>query len=209
MSTETRLTGMSLEAWAGEIRVNLIRLLGLILFYANHLIQYHFLKDDAWRTTEYHNAITALVIAWGGMVAVIHIITIQRPEISSRFRYKPWMKYAITVMDLLFIYSLTSLHPDGARGPLALLLFLVIAAAPVRFSLRLIYVATLGAMLTYVVMIGTNYMKLGSDRYYAVDNVSHVPRPTQAIMLLSLGGAGLLAGQVVRQARRLATKHDP
>jgi uncharacterized membrane protein YsdA (DUF1294 family) len=92
---------------------------------------------------------------------------------------------------------------------MVLLLFLVIAAAPVRFSLKLVYVATLGAMLTYLLLIGTSFVMMGSERYYAADNVRRVPRPTQVIMLLSLGGAGLLAGQVVRQARRLATKNDP
>ena len=209
MSNDRRLAGLPLEAWAGEVRVNLIRLLGLVVFYAHHLIQYHFLKDDAWRTADYHNAITALVIAWGGMVALIHLVTLPQQGQLEPTRYKSWMKYAITVMDLLFIYLLTGWHPEGAKGPMVLLLFLVIASAPVRFSLKLVYVASLGAMLTYLLLIGTSFVMMGSERYYAADNVRRVPRPTQAIMLLSLGGAGLLAGQVVRQARRLATKNDP
>jgi len=206
MSNDRRLDGLPLEAWAGEVRVNLIRLLALVVFYSHHLIQYHFLKDDAWRTADYHNAITALVIAWGGMVAIIHLVTLPQQGQLEPTRYKSWMKYAITVMDLLFIYLLTGWHPEGDRGPMVLLLFLVIAAAPVRFSLKLVYVATLGAMLTYLLLIGTSFVMMGSERYYAVDNVRRVPRPTQAIMLLSLGGAGLLAGQVVRQARRLVAK---
>jgi len=118
-------------------------------------------------------------------------------------RYKLWMKYAITVMDLVFIYLLISWHPEGAKGPMALLFFLVIAAAPVRFSLKLVYVATLGAMLTYLLLIGTSFFMMGSEKYYAADNTRRVPRPTQVIMLMCMGGAGLLAGQVIRQTRRL------
>lgn len=195
---------MQREAWAGEVRVNLIRLLGLLVFYAHHLVQYHLLKDDDWRTVDYHQAVTLLAVAWGGMVALVHLVTLPGAGIQEPARYKSWMKYAITVMDLLFIYLLTRLHPEGARGPMVLLLFLVIASAPVRLSLKLVYVATLGAMLTFVLLIGTSYLRMGSERYYAVENVNRVPRPTQMMMLLSLGGAGLLAGQVVRQARRLA-----
>ena len=203
MSNPASITGVSLEAWAGEVRVNLIRLVGLVVFYAHHLVQYHFLKDDPWRTADYHFAVTALVVAWGGMVALIHWLTLPQLGKSELLRYQGWMKYAITLFDLLFIFSMMTLHPEGARGPMALLLFLVVAAAPVRFSLQLVYVATLGAMLTYVLVVGTGYLKLGSERYYAADNVTRVPRPTQVMMLLSLGGVGLLAGQVVRQTKRL------
>jgi hypothetical protein len=203
MLNDTRLTGMPLEAWAGEVRVNLIRLLGLVLFYAHHLIQYHFLKDDAWRTADYHQSVTAVLMAWGGMIALIYLVLHRSP---GPLGLKPWMKYAITAMDLLFIYLLVALHHEGARGPMALLLFLVIAAAPLRLSLRFVYFATLATMLTYLLFISTLYVKLGSERYYALDNVLRVPRPTQVVMLLTLGGAGLLAGQAVRQTRRLMTR---
>ncbi len=203
MSSNTSSAGVSLEAWAGEVRVNLIRLLGLVVFYSHHLLQYHFLKDDTWRTSEYHQAVTAVMMAWGGMVALLHLLTIREAGPWANWRDKPWIKYVVTIMDLLFIFSLVSLHPEGARGPMTLLLFLVVAAAPVRFSMRLVYVATLGAMLTFVLLVGTNYTQLGAARYYAPENVRRVPRPQQAIMLLCLGGAGLLAGQVVRQSRRL------
>lgn len=144
MSSNTSSAGVSLEAWAGEVRVNLIRLLGLVVFYSHHLLQYHFLKDDTWRTSEYHQAVTAVMMAWGGMVALLHLLTIREAGPWANWRDKPWIKYVVTIMDLLFIFSLVSLHPEGARGPMTLLLFLVVAAAPVRFSLRLVYVATLG-----------------------------------------------------------------
>lgn len=203
MLTNNHNSDIGLESWAGEVRVNLIRLVGLLIFYAHHLIQYHLIKDDPWRTVEYHQAVTALAVAWGGMVALIHLVLSRQQGNQMLARYKPWMKYAITVMDLIFIYSLVGLHHEGARGPMVLTLFLVIAAAPLRLSLRLVYVAALGAMLTYMLLIGTGYFMLGSERYYAVENIRRVPRPTQAIMILCLGGAGLFAGQVVRQARRL------
>jgi hypothetical protein len=223
MSTHTRLTGLPLEAWAGEIRVNLLRLVGLLIYYAHHLLRYYVLKDDPGLTPEYHQAVTALVVAWGGMVGLIHILCrsqLSGPDWTSSLGtlavasgsgivFKPWMKYAITVMDLLFIYTLVLLHPEGPRGPMVLLLFLVIASAPLRLSLRLVYVATLGAMLTYVLVVGTLYIRLGSERYYAAENVKRVPRPTQAVMLLTLGGAGLFAGQMVRQSKRLAARSEP
>ena len=110
MSSTTPYKAMNVEAWAGEVRVNLIRLLGLVVFYSHHLIQYQWIKDDVWRNADYHNAITALVVAWGGMVGLIHLVTMPRQGQLQPTRYKLWMKYAITLMDLLFIFLLIAWH---------------------------------------------------------------------------------------------------
>ncbi len=44
---------------------------------------------------------------------------------------------------------------------------------------------------------------IGSTDYYAPGSPWQVPRSSEIVFLLSLGAAGLLAGQVVRQAQRL------
>jgi hypothetical protein len=93
----------------------------------------------------------------------------------------------------------------GAKSPLAVLYFLVIASAPLRLSLRLVYVATFACMAGYLFLLGHYaYFLVGYHRYYATPELQ-IPRTTQIIFLLALGGAGLLAGQVVRQARRLVS----
>src|SRR5205085_9256778 len=101
----------------------------------------------------------------------------------------------------------------GPHSPLVFLYFLVVAASPLRLSLRLVYAATLGAMAAATLMMGAYvFCLVGMEKYYTAGDPWAVPRATppwlvprasEVIFLLSLGAAGLLAGQVVRQARRL------
>ena len=51
-----------LESWAGEARVNLIRLVALVGFYGNHLLNMHVLGEDI--TADYHSTVTALTLTW-------------------------------------------------------------------------------------------------------------------------------------------------
>ena len=62
----------------------------------------------------------------------------------------------------------------------------------------------LGAMAAATLMMGCYaFALIGSADYYAPGSPWKVPRPSEIVFLLSLGAAGLLAGQVVRQAQRL------
>ena len=53
-----------IESWAGETRVNLIRLAAIIAFYGNHLVQVYLLKDDQAVTGSFHAAVTTVIMAW-------------------------------------------------------------------------------------------------------------------------------------------------
>ena len=76
--------------------------------------------------------------------------------------------------------------------------FLVIAAAPLRLSLPLVVVATAGSIAAYAFFLG--YVRF----WLEIPKEQRLPRANQFIFVVALGAAGLLAGQVVRQARRLA-----
>ena len=52
------------EAWAGEVRINLIRLAALVFFYARHLSSVYLFKDDPDMTAARHAAVTAIVLLW-------------------------------------------------------------------------------------------------------------------------------------------------
>ena len=87
---------------------------------------------------------------------------------------------------------------DGPRGPFFLLLFLLIATACLRIDLRLVWTATVLAILVYVAACGHDRWVRGlTDR-------ERTPRAQQVIVVIGLACAGLLAGQAVRQARRFA-----
>lgn len=116
----------------------------------------------------------------------------------------PALKYAATFWDLALLTLLIGVGGNGPHSPLMVLYFVVVAAAPLRLSLPLVWAATLGAMAAAAVLLGYYvYFQLGHFAYYNPATGLRVPRVTEGIFLLALGATGLLGGQAVRQARRL------
>lgn len=182
-----------IEEWAGETRVNLFRLAALLVFYAHHLLNvYVFFREDPSIAGDFHLAVTALVLAWSGEVVALYLCLARR--------WLPaWLKYAATTADIVLVTALLMVVARLGRDAgswLATLYVLVIAAAPLRLSLPLVYFATLTSMAAYGFFLG--YVK------YQLALEQRLSRPNQVIFALVLGATGILAGQVVRQARRLA-----
>src|SRR5947208_4594601 len=126
-----------LEGWAGEIRVNLIRLVALIAFCGNHLVNVFLWHDEA-AAGRYHVAATALALLWGVEVTALYFCL-------SRRWVPPALKYVATATDLVLVTALLVLGGDS-KSTLSALYFAVIAASALRLSLPLVYAATLGAM---------------------------------------------------------------
>ena len=188
-----------LEGWAGEARLNLVRLAAVILFYGYHLVNVYGSREDPALAGAYHVSVTALVMVWSVGVVVLYLYL-------SRRWVPPALKYVVTAWDTVLITTLLVLA-GGPRSPLVILYFLVIAAAPLRLSIRLVYAATLLAIAGYGFLLGHYaYYVVGYDRYYA-DATLRIPRTQEVIFALGLFIAGVLAGQVVRQARRLLGDH--
>jgi hypothetical protein len=78
--------------------------------------------------------------------------------------------------------------------------FLILSLAALRFSLGLVWFATLASMAGYEALVGVEDAKVSRwfDAYHAV------PPATQLVTLLSLAMTGVVLGQVVRQVRRMA-----
>lgn len=185
-----------LEQWAGEVRVNLIRLTGVFLFYGRHLVEFVLAAPDAPVRGAYHLRVTWVAAAW---VAAVLLVRFQ----LARRVVPTWLKYATTAWDL-FMVTLLCMIAGGPRSPLVLLLFLIIAMSPLRLSLGLVYATTAGAGLAYLSLLAFYaWVRIGYERYYSTPEL-RIPRSEEAIHLIALLVAGLLAGQAVRQARRLA-----
>ncbi len=164
--------------------MNLVRAVALIALYGQHLVNRFWFRGP-WLTGQYHATVTALVIAWAFLALALH-------GCLGR-RFVPWwLKYAATAWDAAMVTVLT-LVSGGIDRALVALYFLVIAAAPLRLSLPLVWCATAAAVLGYLVL-------LGHAGWYAPSQ--RLPRQQQVIFVIALLVAGLLAGQVVRQARR-------
>jgi hypothetical protein len=176
MSDDRWADARRLEAWAGEVRVNLIRTLALIVFYANHLFNAYVL-DDVTARGKFHTRVSVVVVAWG-MAAFTLFVCLSRRWVP------PALKYVAVVWDLLY--------------------FLVVASAPLRLSLELVYCATFGSMVcAAAVLWHFVYVTVTPAAYYSADSAVRIPKVNQILFLLAVGAAGLLAGQMVRQARRL------
>lgn len=196
LTTSTGANALRVESWAGEIRVNAIRLVALIAFYGHHLIQTYLIQESNSSEDERYNlGVTIVVIAWALMIALLHVLL-------SRRMWPPSYKFMVILGDILLIVALGVLA-GGPQTPLMALLFVVIASASLRMSLPLVYVATFGAWAGYLMLCAYYaWVKIGFDKYYATPELQ-VPRTQQIIMLLALGATGLMSGQCVRQARRL------
>ena len=53
-----------LEGWAGEARVNLVRVAAILAFYAHHLLNVYVFRDDPTVVGPFHVATTTLTVAW-------------------------------------------------------------------------------------------------------------------------------------------------
>ncbi len=182
------------EQLRGEQRVNDIRAVALIAFYAQHIISFYYLQDNGI-SPQFHRTVTLIVAAWFMAIFAIH-------HVLGRRWMPPYLKYGAALWDLAMCGLLMALG-DGPRSGLLILLPLIAAASAVRISLGLVWFSTLGAMLTYLVVLGHYaFIKVGASAYYNTAGM-RIPRSQQLIVLIAIGAAGLLAGQACRQARRL------
>jgi hypothetical protein len=177
-----------IEAWAGEVRVNLVRLVAIAAFYGQHLLNLYVFKVPV--PPKYHLAVTGIAVGWTLAALALHA------ALSQRWN-PPWLRTAAVAFDAMMIASVL-LVSDGPRGPFFLLLFVLIATACLRVDLRLVWTATALAVLAYA-------LACGHDRWIRnLPEGSRVPRQHQVIVVLSLACAGFLSGQAVRQMRRFA-----
>src|SRR5437868_11741663 len=84
------------EAWAGEIRVNLIRIAAIVLFYGRHLIEVMLAPKDSPVRGEYHLRVTAVVLVWAALAGVLHVVLTRR-------RYPAELKYVASLIDVLMV----------------------------------------------------------------------------------------------------------
>src|ERR1051325_4863544 len=183
-----------IESWAGEIRVNRLRLAAIIVFYVRHLIDIYVNPQNRQFSGRYHLFVTLIVLAWTALVLYLHWALSQR-----RMGEKP--KYVSVLWDLAMV-TLLGIVARDPRTPLMLLFFIVIASAPLRLSLKLVWVATLGAWVGYAVVLAYYaWWVIGWDKYYSTPEL-RIPRSVEFIWLLAMGAAGLMAVEVVRQMRR-------
>lgn len=180
------------QEYEGEGRTNLLRVLAIAAFYANHLLWYMRLDDPTEADVRFHRLATLIAAGWVFLSLGV-LVALQR-------RYMPaGLKYATTVADLLLLTSLAWLG-RGPDSPLVHGYFLVIASAALRFSLSLVWCSTLGSMACYLVLVGAK------DKTW-FDPQHDTPVVQQLAVLLALMWLGIVIGQVLRRVRSLAQEY--
>jgi hypothetical protein len=185
------------QEYEGEARANLLRIISIGAFYVVELINYHglnlgFLQMPQVRDEPFHRAVTALAAAWA-VLALALLLCLRRQVFPAS------LKFISTTCDIVLLTAVL-LVADGPRGPLIVGYFLIIALAALRFSLRLIWLATAGSMAGYLFL-------LGHDRWFRPGGHVPVERYQQLIVLLALLLTGVVLGQVIRRVRGLADEY--
>ncbi len=101
----------------------------------------------------------------------------------------PALKYAATFWDIAMISALVMASPAGPRSPLLYLYFVVLASAPLRLSLPLVYAATFGIMAAATARHGTLRFLPRRPRCLLRRRQSLSHRAKQRDRIFALGGS--------------------
>ncbi len=170
----------------GEERANLLRLVGLVAFYGQHLLNRYGLGVSGI-SDNFHAAITALAVAWAAAAAAV-LLTLRNRIMP------PSLKFIITGVDVLLLTSVL-LIADGPQSPVVSVYFLLIALAGLRGSGALVWSATGGALLGYGVIVGQAML----SREALMPPTHHV-----LTTALALGMAGVITAQITGAIRAAA-----
>ena len=194
------------QQYEGELRTNILRMGSIALFYSIHLVRYLSAQADGVSQAlqfdngpvprEFHIKVTLIVAAWTALAGAIHF------GLSHR-KFPRWLPYGTTCLDLVML-TCVLLISNGPRSPMVNGYFLILTLAALRLDLRLVRLATIGAVAGYVCLLGlakwpAAFGQPGLDL--------QVPRYHQMVVIASLVVAGILLGQVVRRVRVLATDY--
>jgi hypothetical protein len=185
------------QEYQGEARANLLRLAAIIAFYAIELVNYYGIDLGVIQLPKvsdrpFHQTVTAVAAGWLMLGVGVHLCLLLRilPEA---------LKYLSTGLDVVFL-TLLLMVADGPKSPLVVGYFLIPALSTLRFQLRLVWFATIAAMLGYVWLLGWAIW-IESARSI------RVPRYHELIFLTALALTGIIQGQVIRRVKSLAAEY--
>ncbi len=193
-----------LRQYDAEIRINVVRVAAIGIFYMVHLVHYlavtngsaplAFLGLDAGDSlaAPMHAAVTCVVLAW--VMAAVGIHQLLRAGL-----FPWWLMYASTVGDLFFLTSVLALS-SGPTGPLLSGYFVILIMSGLRYDLRLVRVTTCGALMGYATLLGCARWPIGLFKKYPLPAV---PRYQELMMAAAIIIAGALVGQWIRHTRLL------
>jgi hypothetical protein len=196
------------QAYEAELRANLLRIIAIGAFYMVHLWTYFgsrgwlpnygFLQvvESGEITKKFHLLVTLIAVAWA-MLALGILIALQH-RIFPR-----WLPYFSTGCDVVMLTSIVMLG-GMARSPLVVGYFLILIVATLRLSLPLIWFATWASIVGYLCVLACAKWPEQSALSESLGQLAadvRVPRYHQLTILLAIGLAGVMLGQIARRFR--------
>ena len=177
------------QEYGAEFRANVVRVLAIAAFYSVQLYDFAVRKATS---ADFHRSITTLAVAWVA-VSLFSLACLRRRYLP------PWLKYATTLADVVML-TLMLLVAHGPQSPLIVAYFVILVLAALRFSLPLIRMATVACLASYlIVLAGCHPDWLGNEQRSFT-----VPQREELIVVLAIGFAGIVLGQIARRAREIA-----
>ncbi|MCH2182607.1 MAG: hypothetical protein MK108_11435 [Mariniblastus sp.] len=200
-TTEHRQAAAASRAVQAEQRVNLIRIVAIVVFYVVHfvyLINPSVGQDAAVPAT--HTGETSIIdrlevtiailcLGWLMQAFAIHL-TIAKPHVPA------WLPLWVTVGDLVWLTLLLCLT-TGPAGPMVIGYFLIIMLSGARFDLQLVRYTTVLAMIGYLVLLGVTRWPRGLFKEIGLQSV---PPYHEIMILVAMILSGVIVGQIVRQS---------
>ena len=160
MSTAAGTDRVAIERWAGEVRVNLVRVVALVAFYGYHLFDVYQNRDNPAYSPEYRSAVAAVAFAWAGVV-------VSPTPVCGGASLPTALSAFTTLADAGLVTAFVTVSGGPKSTPLVLLYLLVVAASPPRMSLPMVWLATAAAGLGYLVALGHYvFIRIGTAAYY-------------------------------------------
>lgn len=179
------------QRYDGEVRSAILRVVAVAVLYSCQLaIMQLSTPDEALK--KFHKFATYACGAWV-LATLAGVIAIQARVF---FRITP---YISTIADLCLL-TLVAAAGSKTQSPVVVGYFLIVLVAAQRFDLALLWTATLGAMISYMALVG-----LADEKWF--DEKHSTPIIQQLVMVCALGLSGLMAGQLVRRAKPLALEY--
>ncbi|MCA9190520.1 MAG: hypothetical protein KDB03_02110 [Planctomycetales bacterium] len=181
------------QEYEGESLANLLRLVAIGSFYSVQLINYYVVGQSSADALKFHQAATAIAVAWTLIAMAVQLCLRNQVFPSS-------LKYLSAGCDVLLLTALAAISESKANSPLIYAYFILLSLAGLRFSLRLVWFTTGGCMIAYLFLVAV------SDSTWF--DANHTVRPVeQLIVHLSLIICGVVIGQLVRRVKTLASHY--
>lgn len=191
--------------YEAEIRVNTMRIIAIGTFYLIHLAHHYSASHpNRWLnilqlgggealSQTLHVAVTSVAVAWTMWALLLH--SLLREHVFPR-----WLPVVSTGLDTFLVTAMLLLS-SGAASPLVAAYFLIIMMAGLRLDLWLVRAAAGGCLVGYIVVLGATRWPRG---LLLENSLPAVPRYQQLMVLAALLLSGVIVGQWVRHARRMA-----